>query len=161
MYDATNLVVGVGEETIEEQKLRDYKRLKDSTSYTGLENSLVGDGSFDGDMSFGGDSVGGSELGFGSKRILNERSVDQNSTDFYENSTNSNSTNSNSSSFDSTLGHRNQFTHPIFSRSALIGICLFWLLMLVGPCIVASIENKRRLRRNEKLYTWIYFQCHW
>ena len=67
MYDATNLVVGVGEETVEEQKLREYKRLKDSTSYTGLENSFIGDESFGGDMSFGGDSVMGSELGFGSK----------------------------------------------------------------------------------------------
>merc|ERR1712079_958860 len=45
-----------------------------------------------------------------------------------------------------------KFTHPIFSRAALIGICMFWLLMLVGPCVVASLENKRRLKRNEKLY---------
>merc|ERR1711976_328977 len=58
--------------------------------------------------------------------------------------------------FNSTVNSTNinirKFTHPIFSRGALIGICLFWVLMLVGPCVVASLENKRRLRRNEKLY---------
>ena len=75
-----------------------------------------------------------------------------NSSNFTELFTNS----TNSLDFNGTLNTNStdvrQFTHPIFSRAALIGICMFWLLMLVGPCVVASIENKRRLTRNEKLY---------